>query len=135
MINVADPPLEDETERFLRKTYFSIRTLAVISVIAFLLWGMAHAELYCPFYPSIDTVYAPSYTEEGFNRITAGMTEREVVAILGEPLENQKENSETLRSFYTLDGKCWWGDFAWLGQAVFFSNGKVIRTEKIIYYD
>ncbi len=33
-----------------------------------------------------DTHYAEGYTHRGFNRIDMGMTEREVISILGEPL-------------------------------------------------
>jgi outer membrane protein assembly factor BamE (lipoprotein component of BamABCDE complex) len=33
-----------------------------------------------------DTVYAPGYTDKGFRRIKRGMTEQEVLNILGVPL-------------------------------------------------
>jgi hypothetical protein len=34
-----------------------------------------------------DTVYAPGYTDEGFNSVTVGMSEREVLRRLGPPID------------------------------------------------
>ena len=48
--------------------------------------GAAHAELYFPPDPAIDTVFAPGSSEAQFNIVTTGMTRAEVVRLLGQPL-------------------------------------------------
>lgn len=50
-------------------------------------FGAAHAELYFPPDPAIDTVFAPGYSDAQFDVVTTGMTRAEVVRLLGQPLE------------------------------------------------
>ena len=47
-----------------------------VPVLLVAYWAVAffsHIELYWPFNPSIDTCYAPGYTDGGFARIQPGM--------------------------------------------------------------
>src|SRR5688572_28611084 len=44
------------------------------------------SEGYCIVWPSIGTAFAPHYSESGFNRIKPGMTESEVLHLIGYPL-------------------------------------------------
>ena len=125
----------DRIENILRRTYYVVRNLGIVACLGFVLWCCAHGEAYCSFYPAIDTIFAPQYTEKGFDRIAIGITVEEVVQILGEPLEKGRASDQPLEYSYTSDGKCWWGDFAWLGRTVYFRDGRVSQTEKRIYYD
>lgn len=43
----------------------------------------------------MDTEYADGYSHSGFNRISIGMTEREVLSILGEPLQRWQPYKRT----------------------------------------
>jgi outer membrane protein assembly factor BamE (lipoprotein component of BamABCDE complex) len=94
------------------------------SVAGYLFWCYAHTESYCFFYPSIDTRYAPGFSEQVFNSITTGMTAEAVQAKLGSPLHVQPQPGGDLW-FYTLDGKCKWGDWAWLCRLVNIRDGQV----------
>jgi hypothetical protein len=39
------------------------------------------------------------------------------------------------KMYYTQDGACKWGDFAWLGRELYMQQGKVTAVSKIIHYD
>jgi hypothetical protein len=54
---------------------------------------------------------------------------------LGNPLYVQTLKNGDLEWYYTMDGKCTWGDWAWLGRHMKFRDGKVIEIVKRIYYD
>lgn len=63
-----------------------LRTLAI--VLACILSGVACDRLIY----SERTTYAPGYTEGGFRRIKVGMSEQEVVALVGPPLTVRTQN-------------------------------------------
>jgi hypothetical protein len=106
-------------------------------------------ESYFVLYPSIDTEYAPDYTEEKFDEIQIGMSKDEVINMLGEPfIEDSTKNLDgvdlgfrypdgtTEIWSYTGDGACWFADLAWLGRWVYFDkNGKVTAKNKSIHYN
>jgi outer membrane protein assembly factor BamE (lipoprotein component of BamABCDE complex) len=94
-----------------------------------------HSEAYCFFNPSIDTRYAAGYSEKAFDKIENGMTMEEVRRLLGTPLYEIPNDNGTEEWGYTLDGKCGWGDWAWLGRMVVFRDGKVEKTVKHVFYD
>ena len=86
--------------------------------------------------PDIDTVYAPNFTQEKFDYIKPGIDSAQVISLLGQPLGKQKLDNSQCIWYYTGDGKCSFGDYAWLGREVYISaNGKVAQTVKDIYYD
>lgn len=91
----------------------------------------------CSFYPSIDTVYAPGYRDAAFDRVLVGASADVVRAALGEPLwvarSEERPGEETW--CYTLDGKCRWGDWAWLARSITLRDGRVESKDKEIRYD
>ncbi len=119
-------------------------TLPVLLLIAFVatFGGM---ENYCWWNPWIDTKCTPQYSESNFDHITPGMTEAEVVGLLGQPFSKgaipkatySYMKPTTSRAWlYTGDGKCTWGDWAWMGRWVDFDDdGRVTETLKIIHHD
>jgi hypothetical protein len=96
-----------------------------------------YGEAYCALYPGIDTCYAAGYSEDAFDRIPGGGTRDDVRKLLGAPLYIQAESvpNGTEIWHYTGDGKCTWGDWAWLVRTVTFENGRVVATEKRIAND
>ena len=107
--------------------------VSVLLVACWVVYVFSHLELYWPFNPSIDTYYAPGYTDSGFARIQPGMSEAEVLAFLGEPLGKRKLHDGECWD-YTGDGKSTFGDFAWLWRGVAFTNGVVkCRVDKVCY--
>ena len=114
--------------------------LPIIPVCLFLLWVFAHGEFYCFFYPAIDTVYAPGYSEAGFAQIAPGMSIKEVEQTLGSPMHTLTNKDGLVRWCYTGDGKCiarGWklADFAWLGREIIFRENKVAEIVKLVYND
>lgn len=100
-------------------------------------------------YPSIDTRYAPGYSERNFRKVVRGMTKEEVLELLGPPLGNcmlQPQFMINVRSpsmankyalwEYTCDNAFPLADFAWLSRRVEFGRyGRVTNTSSRIYYD
>jgi outer membrane protein assembly factor BamE (lipoprotein component of BamABCDE complex) len=81
-------------------------------------------EGYNPVVPDIDTKYAPNFSVEKFNMITVGMDTNDVIKLIGQPIG--KQGKLTQKWYYTADGKCKWGDFAWLNSnLVIDRDGKV----------
>jgi outer membrane protein assembly factor BamE (lipoprotein component of BamABCDE complex) len=109
--------------------------LMVSPLLLFVLWIYGRLECYCVFYPGIDTRYAPGYSESAFSLVTTGMTTEAVEQKLGAPLHTDTNRDGTIRWCYTEDGKCWWGDFAWLGREVTFRDGRVVQVFKRVYED
>src|SRR5690349_8410431 len=57
-----------------------------ILLAGYLFMCYSRMEAYCFFYPSIDTNYAPGFTEQAFSKIVVGMTKESVQEQLGQPL-------------------------------------------------
>ena len=118
------------------------KTLIVtgISLAAFVLFFAivmlsGFSEGYCFFYPSIDTVYASGYSERDFKKITNGMSRSAVDTLMCTPLGVGTNRDGTVDYAYTNDGKCKWGDFAWLGRSLTFSNNHVVVITSRVYMD
>jgi len=94
-----------------------------------------HLEAYCVFWPSIDTVYSKGFSEKAFSQVSPGMSKADVLQLLGEPLGIDEHHDRDETWWYSNDGRCWFGDFAWLGRSVTFTNSVVMLTERKIYYD
>ncbi len=100
-----------------------------------LLWAYPYSESYCFFYPSIDTYYAPRYTDAAFDQVTTGMTSHAVQNLLGSPLHSHTNKDASVRWCYTSDGKAIYGDWAWFGREIIFQGDSVAKVEKILYND
>jgi len=100
-----------------------------------MLWAYGHLEAYCFFYPGIDTKYSPGFKQSVFNQVVVGTTAADLERKLGKPLLVVTNESGSQEWSFTDDGKCWWGDFAWLHRAAILSNGIVVSIERSIRYD
>jgi hypothetical protein len=103
-------------------------------VVAFGLYTCSGVESYCYLYPSIDTRYAPGFSERKFAEVRAGMSMDEVITLLGQPYHSGSGRNP-VRWSYTQDGKCFWADWSWLGREIVFKNGRVVEGVSRIYYD
>jgi outer membrane protein assembly factor BamE (lipoprotein component of BamABCDE complex) len=106
-----------------------------VGLLGSFLYAWSHMEMYCFFYPSIDTVYAPGFSEKKFATLRTGDTAEKVETILGAPLFRR-----TVKGcdywWYSDDGKCQgWADFAWLGRWVSITNGVVVEIGSRVFYD
>lgn len=120
----------------IRKTLLII--ISLMPIVIGLFWFWSQQETYCFFYPGIDTYYSSRFSEESFNNIKIGMSIKEVNDMLGEPLRsNTKKSSasEMIYNYYTSDGKCSFGDFAWLWRQVNFKDGFVTECIKYTQHD
>jgi hypothetical protein len=100
-----------------------------------ILWGYGRLEVYCFFYPSIDTKSAPRFSEKAFNQISNVMAISQVNSTLGKPLLIFTNSAGLEKWSFTDDGKCWWGDFAWLWRSINISNNTVVSVHRSIRYD
>jgi hypothetical protein len=77
--------------------------------------------------PDIDTYYTDGYSEAKFNAIKVGDSVDSVAASIGQPFEKQSlERGDTLW-YYSRDGKCEWGDFAWLLKGVIVDKNRHVK--------
>lgn len=84
--------------------------------------------------PDEATVWAVGYSDAGFKRLRTGMTERDVAAILGEPLESYLvEGSPDLVGWrYSRGAK---DDASYHERAVLFRDGEVVEVFCDFYVD
>jgi hypothetical protein len=133
---MSPPRINDRSpERIRTGTLGIIVALLTPLTIALVCVCFFGGESYCFWNPWIDTRTAPQFTEEGFDSLRGGMTTNEVAGILGPPLAHSDASEAIQHWRYTGAGKCRFSDWAWLSREVIFVNGKVVRTEKRIYYD
>jgi hypothetical protein len=130
------------TERKLRTTCDQLRSGrkrfvigAICLVLMFSLWVYGHLEAYCHFYPAIDTRFAAGFSEKAFSQISTGMSVSDVQSRVGKPLLTFINGDGLEEWLFTDDGKCWWGDFAWLRRSLAISNSTVVSIDRSIHYD
>lgn len=99
-----------------------------------LLWIYGHSESYCVFYPSINTSYAPSYTEKKFDLIKKGMRKEDVLKLIGAPLEEEKMGESGAKLKYSRYVKRWIGRYKWLRRYVILEHEMVVGKEKAKSY-
>lgn len=111
-----------------------ISVFVLVGVVV-VLFAFVPCENYNYICPSIDTKYASRFSESAFSLVATGMQSSAVTQMLGLPLHvvQHRDGTETWR--YTSDGKCSWGDFAWLARDITFRDGGVIFVERRVYYD
>lgn len=111
--------------------------MAAVGVWVRFVWSAF--ECYCPWNPAIDTRFAPGFSEEAFSAVRPGMAEAEVVALLGEPFYKQDVHDGDGNAYdlwyYTADGKCEHGDYAWLGREIAIRDGVVLYAGRLVHYD
>jgi len=118
----------------MKKSPFIV-SFAVLMFALVLFWAYAHTESYCFFYPSIDTRYAPDYSEPAFSQITTGMTAKTVEKLVGKPLNTSFTADGSHHWYYSVDGKAFLGDWAWLGREIVLRGDNVVGVVRTIYYD
>lgn len=144
------PPLQRHSTPHKWMPFFALLLALAGGAILFLLAILFLTEQYFAPAPAIGTLFSRDYTEAAFNQIQPGMTEAEVVALLGNPLSNERmimalgqgENmvrmpvhSNTMWEYSRDNPQGIW-DFAWLGRFVYFdSEGRVTGTLKWVFYD
>jgi outer membrane protein assembly factor BamE (lipoprotein component of BamABCDE complex) len=114
-----------------KRVGLTICVVAVATVAGYLSVGL---ERYCVLYPGIDTCYAPAFSERKFAQVLIGMSKEEVIRLLGEPY-HKSVGRDSVRWFYTQDGKCFWADWAWLGREIVFKEERVAERISRIYHD
>ena len=109
--------------------------------LLFLLMFPAPPEGKLIFKPDIDTCFADGYSDAAFASVTIGMAASDVLALLGEPMSTQERSSwpypgdaETLW-WYSSDGACSWGDFAWRAPIVGIRDDVVVSKWTVWCYD
>ena len=113
----------------LRIVGFIFAVLVGVTIILGLFFYMI-TENYFPLYPHIDTHFAEDFSIAGFSQIQEGMTESEVDAILGSPLNKSRYAGTDFDALwiYSQDGAAPIGDFAWEQYGISFQNGIVTST-------
>jgi hypothetical protein len=107
----------------------------------FLLFFPAPPEGKFPIYSDIDTRFAPGYTDQRFDLVSVGMSESNVVAILGQPMYRQERSRWPFPGdadflwWYSQDGACSWGDYAWRAPIIGMKNGTVVTNYMVWCYD
>jgi len=115
-----------------RTATLSVVTLLILSG----LFVYSRCELICFFDPWIDTQVSPGFSDAAFQKIRIGMSQDEVVTLLGQPLSKiSKKRSGCIEWWFTRDGKCKWGDFAWMARSVMLSNQTVVEIHSMTHYD
>jgi len=98
-------------------------------VVGVFIYLYTQSELRFIFYPEIDTIFAPGFSQQKFSQIEAGMTKQEILDILGEPLNIMGEHPALVCWQYSTDGKLWpYADFSYFLYQVCFQNNLVAST-------
>ena len=77
-----------------------------------------------------DTVYAPGYSDAAFRKVTVGMSQAEVLALLGPPL-NEWESCDNMAMGWSKSLE----DSHYRKRTVFFQNGVVTKRLSEFYVD
>ena len=110
-----------------------VSSLALLTLVGW--WLLFHGEDYCWWWPDIDTQFASGFDRAGWERINVGMSERDVVSLIGEPYFKESQ-SEGQTWYYSKDGALGhFGDKAWFSYEVLFTDKCVVGKRKQIYCD
>ena len=77
-----------------------------------------------------DTVYAPGYSDTAFRKVTVGMSQAEVLALLGPPI-SEWESCDNMAMGWSRSP----GDTHYRQRAVFFQNGVVTKSLSEFFVD
>lgn len=109
---------------FIRRSVIILGVLVLLFVLAVLMF----------LYGNTDTEYASGYSRRGFNAIQAGMTQQEVVEILGQPLWKNAMTEDGGFWGYSMQGSDKTANY-FERTIGFDSNGKVNEIIKDLYID
>lgn len=123
--------------------------IVIVIVILVVIPLMVLFSIESYFYPSpyIDTEFAHGFSWENYEKVENGMTEQEVVALLGSPFEKPagisgpKGGCGSISGkgecwVYTQDGKSPHWDFAWIAVIVRFDeNMRADGKQQITFHD
>lgn len=84
---------------------FEIAVFCFTLVMAF---ATTMIEKQCIYNPLIDTCHSESFNPYNVPKVEIGMSREEVVRLIGEPLREMGSHA-----FFTGDGACTFGDYAW----------------------
>jgi len=126
-----------------------VRILAALIGVVILLFvcrvafAIFFGEQVFPLAPGIDTEFSAGYSDEKYDRIKPSMSEKEVIALLGQPFSIDSLNEDWRKKYnsyymmsYSKDGACCFGDFAWMIRNISLdSNRRVVRAAKSVAYD
>src|SRR5690349_20171514 len=130
----APPPTDQPVARWISS---GAKMLGMALALIVLYLGIGGCESYCVIWPSIDTRFAPGFSERKFAQVAVGMTAAEVEALVGRPLGTHAYPRRTTHPAYkeagdevwtfTSDGAAPWGDWAWLSRELIFREGRVVQ--------
>jgi hypothetical protein len=123
----------------------SISVLALVFAAAFIqALGAGMTEGYCIVWPGIGTHFARDFSHLGFERIKPGMSEQQVIDLIGRPITRDDycspsgwpllQRGDKVWS-YSMDSSQFGGDWAWLSRQVVFRDGRVAQTVKWTFHD
>jgi hypothetical protein len=125
--------------RSIRRQFEDLRQpLIVVTVSCVILYALllySKSEMVFIFDPWIDTNMSPGFSEKAFQKVKVEMSEQEVVRFLGQPLNKVQKESGDVEWWFTRDGKCSWGDFAWMARVLVLSNHVVVEVHSMTHYD
>lgn len=94
---------------------------------------LASSEGRLPFFKYVDTKFAPGYSHQAWDVVGVGMTKEEVLSFLGPPLTDTNTSSTVW--WYSNDGRCRWGDFAWCAKMLEFSPHGIVTSKIDRWYN
>lgn len=103
--------------------------------------GIVPMESVFIFHPAIDTVTTPGFDRLAFLEIAPGMSESQVLELVGEPAARRVVESPGCRADfdqvwgYSRDGACGWCDAAWRSYTVYFRAGSVVQATELWHCD
>jgi outer membrane protein assembly factor BamE (lipoprotein component of BamABCDE complex) len=104
------------------KKYFQI---TIICLIVSYLTSCILAEIYCYWYPLIDTRHSRSFNIKNIGKIELGMSKKAVLELIGDPLFVRTRNDGTELYKFTDDGNAQLADYAWFKVSIEFRNEMV----------
>jgi hypothetical protein len=126
----ASPATQNVLLRRLRwLLYIVVSLFLLFFCVGYTLLTSTGIEGYFPLYPAIDTVFAPDYSEEGFQQIKIGDNVGRVLELVGPPYGGCCPSTRSTWE-YSSDGAFCCFDFAWLDRRLNF-NGEGLVSEII----
>ena len=117
----------------MKKTIISIFALLLMTAVAATYHFRSMDGLDGLFFSRLfqeDTIYAPGYSDTAFRKVTVGMSQAEVLALLGPPI-SEWEACDNMAMGWSKSP----GDTHYRQRVVFFQNGVVTKTLSEFYVD